>query len=258
MIRKRERRDRASGSSSDTAAERLMRLYSYIVARDYGFAPNPFHGYCTLATCKPKIRAGAAVGDWIVGTGAKTRYQLAGHLIYAMKISETLDYDAYWSDPRFICKRPVLNGSLKLMYGDNIYHRNGRRWVQADSHHSLESGRPNPKNIAHDTSVNRLLLSTRFVYWGHAAPTIPKRFRHFRATEEDLCCPGQGHRVMSEKLTATFEQWIASVNKWGVQGLPLEFEAHPRADAPSDDRGRERRVLVGAVRGPMTDRRRAR
>ncbi len=24
--------------------------------RDYGFAPNPFHGICTLATCKPVIR----------------------------------------------------------------------------------------------------------------------------------------------------------------------------------------------------------
>jgi hypothetical protein len=26
------------------------------------------------ATCKPKIRAGASVGDWIIGTGAKSRY----------------------------------------------------------------------------------------------------------------------------------------------------------------------------------------
>lgn len=28
-----------------------MRCFSYIVARDYGFAPNPFHGFCTLANC---------------------------------------------------------------------------------------------------------------------------------------------------------------------------------------------------------------
>ncbi|MFH1865797.1 MAG: hypothetical protein ABIK85_07930, partial [Candidatus Eisenbacteria bacterium] len=39
-----------------------MRLFSYIVARDYGFAPNPFCGVCTLATCKPKIRESASVG----------------------------------------------------------------------------------------------------------------------------------------------------------------------------------------------------
>ena len=33
-----------------------MKLFSYVVARDFAFAPNPFHGYCTLATCKPIIR----------------------------------------------------------------------------------------------------------------------------------------------------------------------------------------------------------
>lgn len=44
-----------------------LKLYSYVVARDFGFAPNPFHGYCTLATCKPDIRATASVGDWVIG-----------------------------------------------------------------------------------------------------------------------------------------------------------------------------------------------
>jgi len=33
-----------------------MKVYSYIVAYDSGFAPNPFHGICTLACCKPTIR----------------------------------------------------------------------------------------------------------------------------------------------------------------------------------------------------------
>ena len=41
-------------------------LFSYVVRSDGGFAPNPFFGYCTLATCKPRIRKGALVGDWIV------------------------------------------------------------------------------------------------------------------------------------------------------------------------------------------------
>lgn len=40
-----------------------MKLFSYVVAREYGFAPNPFFGWCTLATCKPKIRVTAEVGD---------------------------------------------------------------------------------------------------------------------------------------------------------------------------------------------------
>ena len=50
-----------------------MKLYSYIVAHDGGFAPNPFWGYCTLANCKPKIRQTAKVGDWIVGLSSKPK-----------------------------------------------------------------------------------------------------------------------------------------------------------------------------------------
>ena len=120
-----------------------MKLYSYVVARDFGFAPNPFFGFCTLATCKPRIRSSASVGDWVVGTGAKGGYDYQGRLIYAMQVSETLGFDDYWSDPRFNLKRPNLKGSLKAMYGDNIYRRDGSQWVQADSHHSLPDGRLN-------------------------------------------------------------------------------------------------------------------
>ena len=41
-----------------------MNLYSYVITRDYGFAPNPFWNICTLATCKPQIREHALKGDW--------------------------------------------------------------------------------------------------------------------------------------------------------------------------------------------------
>lgn len=33
-----------------------VNLFSYIVACDSGFSPNPFWGICTLACCKPRIR----------------------------------------------------------------------------------------------------------------------------------------------------------------------------------------------------------
>jgi putative DNA base modification enzyme with NMAD domain len=228
-----------------------MRVFSYVVARDYGFAPNPFHGYCTLATCKPRIRARAAVGDWVIGTGAKTKYRLAGHLIYAMKVDEIVTYDAYWSAPQFLSKRPVLNGSLKVMYGDNIYHRTRAGWSQVDSHHSLESGRPNPDNIAHDTSVDRVLIGSKFVYFGEAAPTIPKRFRPFRGRDEEICCPGQGHRVLSHDLAVAFSAWLDELGKWGVQGLPLEFRSHRHAVAGTAAVAHDRRMHVRrrAVRG---------
>jgi hypothetical protein len=224
-----------------------MKLFSYVVARDYGFAPNPFYGWCTLATCKPKIRAAASVGDWVIGTGAKSKYGLAGYLIFAMQVEETCDFDAYWSDQRFSAKKPVLNGSLKQLYGDNIYHRVGGRWKQEDSHHSHAGGRANRDNIARDTSANRVLLSRRFVYFGENAPAIPKRFRPYKPTGEDICSSGQGHRVLSSKLAETFASWLEQRDKWGLQGVPLEFEKHQRAEgeveqqrAPRPGRGASR------------------
>ena len=35
-------------------------VYEYVMTSDSGFAPNPFHGTCTLACCKPRIRKGVA------------------------------------------------------------------------------------------------------------------------------------------------------------------------------------------------------
>ncbi len=205
-----------------------MKLFTYVVARDYGFAPNPFFGYCTLATCKPGIRATASKGDWVVGTGAKTKYDRVGYLIYAMRVDEVMDYDSYWNDLRFICKKPVMNGSLKQLYGDNIYHRFEGRWVQVNSHHSLDTGNPNLKNIEHDTSSNLVLIARKFVYYGSAAPLIPKKFRQYRSTNEDLCCPGRRYAIKSPELTAAFESWLESRGEWGVRGMPLEFDSHKR------------------------------
>jgi hypothetical protein len=48
-----------------------MRLFAYKMTHDTGFAPNPFHGACTLATCKPQIRLHKRVGDWIAGFTSK-------------------------------------------------------------------------------------------------------------------------------------------------------------------------------------------
>ena len=215
-----------------------MKLFSYVVARDYGFAPNPFFGWCTLATCKPRIRAGAAIGDWVIGTGAKGKYGLVGHLIFAMRVEESCDFDAYWRDSRFSVKKPVLNGSLKQVYGDNIYHRERGKWVQEDSHHSYDRGRPNKHNIERDTSANRVLLSSQFVYFGDGAPEIPRRFRPYKPTAEEICCPGQGHRVLSSRLAEAFEAWLQQHGSWGVQGMPLEFRRHAKASTAGRRRSR--------------------
>ena len=85
-----------------------MTLYSYTVAIDSGFAPNPFYGFCTLACCKPGIRRTAQEGDYVVGIGPKGP---GNHLVYAMRVTETVEFDDYWQDKRFrISPNPPREG----------------------------------------------------------------------------------------------------------------------------------------------------
>jgi len=86
----------------------MTRLFSYVVEHDLGLSPNPFGGYCTLAHCKfSRSHRGnvvelARIDDWVVGTGgASQRSSGHGTLIYAMKVTEKLTLQHYFSDERF-------------------------------------------------------------------------------------------------------------------------------------------------------------
>src|SRR5438093_377218 len=98
----------------------MARVYMYVVDRDFGFAPNPFHGYCTLATCKAGIRAKARTDDWVIGMGG-ARLKATGRCVFAMLVTGSLSFNEYWSSPAHFDKRPVRNGSSRMMVGDNIY-----------------------------------------------------------------------------------------------------------------------------------------
>jgi Nucleotide modification associated domain 2 len=183
-----------------------MALYSYVVVRDYGFAPNPFHGYCTLATCKHVTRRVANVGDWVVGTGSAQRHR-TGQLICAMRVTERTTFDVYWADPRFALKKPDLTGSRMRAYGDNIYHHDQHgEWVQEDSHHSLPGGQINPVNLDDDTKTDQVLISSEFWYFGRDAPLIPAQFRGI-GTEN--ICASRGHRTnFTPEFVEGFLDWV--------------------------------------------------
>ena len=149
-------------------------VYVYAVSYDLGFAPNPFGGLCSLACCKPNIRDRANLGDWIVGlTGTKLKPTM--RCVFAMQVATITTFDDYWSDAEFASRKAKRNGSQKKQVGDNIYHRDGpdEPWIQEDSVHSLPGGDQCPLNTAHDTRVNRILLSDRFIYFGETAPAVP-------------------------------------------------------------------------------------
>lgn len=201
----------------------MSRIYSYVVVRDFGFAPNPFHGYCTLATCKPQIRKSAVPGDLVLGTGSVSQKR-GGCLVYCMRVAETMTFEEYWADARFRSRRPLLAGSQKQQYGDNIYDRPvGGEWNQADSHHSRPGGLTNTENLLSDTSVNRVLVSTSFIYWGGSGPSIPKEFRDCDGS--DIVHKGVGHRCnFSSKLVDEFGRWIEPQLVEGRIGRPRNWK----------------------------------
>lgn len=200
----------------------MSRVYMYVVDRDFGFAPNPFHGICTLATCKPPIRKSACIGDWVIGMGG-SRLKARGRCIYAMEVTQAVTFNEYWSSREFRDKRPVRNGSRVMMVGDNIYHltKGEAVWQQLDSHHSLADGSPNPLNVEKDTKANRVLISRNFYYFGSGAPMAPPGMLKHLGFKNAI-----GHRVFDGAVCAELIAWITSHKsvKNSVIADPYDFE----------------------------------
>lgn len=203
-----------------------MRLFTYVVARDYGFAPNPFGGVCTLATCKPEIRRLASVGDWVAGIASKDDKAIPS-LVYVMRVDEAMTYEEYWADTRFAHKKAQRCSSLRHAFGDNIYSRSiAGRWLQADSHHSLEDGSINLRNVENDTKANRVLIGWKFAYWGANAIPIPAEFC---GGKDETVLLGIGFRSkFSSEFVQSFVQWFESLQEQGCAGEPAQWKK-PRA-----------------------------
>lgn len=190
-----------------------MKFYSYVIPRDYGFAPNPYFNYCTLATCKPRIRRGAQVGDW-VGAFGSMRTAVSGKLVALMRVDETMTFDEYWEESRFRIKRPVFNKSKMYMYGDNIYHHVGNKWMQEPSHHSNVDGSINYINLERDTQTDRVLIGTEFYYFGNNAISIPTEY-------SILIGKGRNHKVCSEEMLVNdFINYVRCNYRRGINGVP--------------------------------------
>lgn len=207
----------------------------YVVARDFGFAPNPFHGYCTLATCKPGIREKAEVEDWIIGMGG-SRLHATGRCIYAMHVTEKITFNEYWMSPVFFDKKPVRNGSRKMMVGDNIYHLDGvsNEWRQADSHHTNSDGSVNLHNLRTDTQSDKVLISRHFLYFGTEAPKVPSALLDAIGYRN-----GRNYRVFSYEICCGLIHWLessfsASLNQ--VIGDPFDFHNSEKRYSVGDNR----------------------
>ena len=193
-------------------------VFVYTVKYDDGFAPNPFHGVCSLSTCKPDIRKAAKLGDIIIGKAAAPN----GHrLVFAMEVDEIVTYDKYWRDPRYQCKKPRINGSLMMACGDNIYHRAlaDGIWIQAHSYHSKRDGTEEPEHIKHDTGrTQQVLLSREFKYFGSNGLDLPK------LRDQTITEPIRNmRRHFSERDYETLIRWLGALKGRGLLYEPSDW-----------------------------------
>lgn len=197
-----------------------MTVFSYVIEHDLGFAPNPFHGACTLACCKPVIRKSAKVGDYILGTGA-VGPNLEGYLTYWMRVDEILTFDQYWKDKRFRRKKPHMSAlGTYLRYGDNIYHRDGSKtFKQEDSFHSMEDGSVSLGDLHRDTgTTDKVLVGHEFAYWGRSGIKVPDHLAF-------LLKKGPGHRCrFTNEQVAAVVAWLGTLPKRGYIGEPAHWQ----------------------------------
>jgi hypothetical protein len=175
----------------------------------------------------------AKVDDWVFGMGGG-KLGAVGRCIFAMRVTEALTFDEYWSDLRFRDKKPVRNGSRVMMLGDNIYHQDAVGWQQLDSHHSRPDGSPDVHNVKTDTGTDRVLISEHFFYFGKGAPEVPK------AVLDEVGYKNiRGHRVYRNDECQQLLDWVnaeqlANLNR--VADDPFQFRQSAARYSVSDDK----------------------
>jgi hypothetical protein len=181
----------------------MPRLFTYTIPIDDGAAPNPSHGLCTLAICKPVIRRVAKSGDWIAGLGSKSAPggDLSGHLVYAMRVEEVVtleDYDLL-ARTRWPHRIPDFDSHLlEDRLGDCIYDFSKGMPVQRPGVH-------HDRDIETDLGGRNVLISRDFYYFGDHARPLPDYLL-------PICHQAQGHRSNANKpYFERFVQWIRSI-----------------------------------------------
>lgn len=101
------------------------------MTHDEGFAPNPFFGFLSLATCKPQIRNIAQPGDWIAGWGSRYlcgRGRNQESLVYLAQVKEVITMADYWMvhPEKRVPKAYLGRTDEPQCLGDNIYQPNGQ------------------------------------------------------------------------------------------------------------------------------------
>lgn len=164
-----------------------MKLFSYKMTHDTGFAPNPFGHTLTLATCKPMIRRAKHEGQWVAGftSGALTGDRVGEErLVYLMRVGEKRHLRDYFSDPRFQDKIPDMDKlGPASKAGDNIYCPlvpgacEFSHFEQLKNPNHWTASGPSEFDLKRDLSGQFVLVADEYYYFGARALSIPAEFR---------------------------------------------------------------------------------
>jgi len=171
-----------------------MILYGYKMTHDTGFAPNPYHGVLTLATCKPLIRKWAKEGYWISGWTSNEVFdkEYKKHyfsddnqkLIYLANVKKVITFDEYWNEEEKVyslkkqptksiaggkeffksCGNILVTKNNDISFcGDNIYEPDAESSFGYKQHDNPYHGE---KEKEHDLSGEHVLVCEEFYYFG--------------------------------------------------------------------------------------------
>lgn len=165
-----------------------MKLYSYIVVSDNGYAPNPMSGVCTLAYCMSTMRRTVQPGDYVVGlAGSDYRKRVKADwpgypIIYAMRVTDVISHEEFVLNPRYL--------------------------------HHIDSGRNAREQIA---KTDRVLISNDFCYWGDQGPLLPENLNALIKKN------GPGHKCnFPPQIVQRFIQWFEGQSNRGYLGVPFD------------------------------------
>lgn len=231
--------------------KKTVRLFSYKMTNDTGFAPNPFHGIITLSCCKPGIRKTKKVGDWVAGFTSKSLiYQynqfLKKHglknyrrfngeeLIFLMQVEKKMSFNEFWKDPDFGCKKPN-NEYLIAKTGDNIYSPNPYSYYE---YKQIKNPNHDENSIKRDLSGLYVLASKKFYYFGinslkldsSIAPKIPKTQTYY------------GIRTHDESQSQVFIEYIQAQYSTGMHGHPFMWPVNDDTWREYESNSKQERV----------------
>ncbi len=176
----------------------MTRIFRYILATDNGMAPCIDNELLSLATCKPKIRASARPGDWVVGFFPKPERR--GLVAWAGRISRRLEVGEY---------EVIFRGRSDAIYRlkrDGAFKR-----LRPDYH-------PGENEFRKDTSAPVLVFDPAATwYFGDHPQMLPEEIIA-------LSAKGRGHRVNGradgdlEAMTA----WLLENSRPGILGKPRD------------------------------------